>query len=224
MKQSIIDKMVAELNDTRYCKSDFEYDLRALNGYDEPFFWMVRKNGTSLCIIGVTQLIGWSKSQKKRFQLFRDKNCAISDILYWNEPAKYFYYDGFELVSVTKEDIPEIFNSVFDKFYENMKAEYSHEYAMCNEPLEIQYVSESTENRMNETLRFAEDMSDNSLKECVERLTKYDRCSTDHYISIYTDFAKHSFGWSEVVNGKCRMNGGIIYHNDKSDNHWQIHT
>ena len=216
--------MVAELNDTRYCKSDFEYDLRALNGYNEPFFWMVRKNGTSLCIIGVTQLIGWSKSQMKRFQLFRDKNCAISGILCWNEPAKYFYYDGFELVSVTKEDIPEIFNSVFDKFYEELKEEYCNEYEMCNEPLEIRYASEETEKRMSETIRFSEEMSDDSLKECVERLTKHCRMSTDHYIQIYTDFAKHSFGWSEMLNGNCRMNGGIIYHDYKKDNHWQIHT
>lgn len=225
MVQKIIEQMTAELNDTRFCKSDFEYDLKSLNGYDGPFFWMVRQNGTSLQLIGASEMLKWKECQGMRFQMFRDKNWAIASIMYWNEPnTKYFYYDGISMVSVTKEDIPVIWDALFSSFLNMVIEEHQDEYNIKDEPLDIEYASEETEKRMKEAMKLAEGMQDTSLQACLDNLSKHWRSSDNHVIQIYNDFAKHSFGWSEIINGKCVMNGGLIYHDYKKNDHWQIHS
>ena len=217
--------MRAELNDTKFCKSDFEYDLKALDGYDGPFFWMVRQNGTSLQRVGASEMLKWKENQGMRFQLFRDKNCVIASIMYWNEPnTKYFYYDGLSLMCVEKDNIPEILDALFTSFFQNMVEEFRDEYDIRDKALEITYASEDTEKKVNEALKFAESMKDESLKNCLENLSRHWRSSDNHVIQIYNDFDPNSFGWAEVVNGKCIMNGGLIYHGYKENNHWQIHT
>lgn len=53
MKKEIINQMRDELYDTKSCQHDFEkYDVEALAKTNEPFFWMVRELGTTLCNIG----------------------------------------------------------------------------------------------------------------------------------------------------------------------------
>lgn len=53
MIAEVIEQMRKELYDTHFCISDFEkYDLKELENTNEPFFWLVRDGGTSLCFIG----------------------------------------------------------------------------------------------------------------------------------------------------------------------------
>lgn len=104
MEQLIIDKMRSELFDTRLCKQDFEkYDVAQLQDTDEPFLWMVREHGTSLALIGPTQMDKMFHSESWRIALMKNPLDAIANILYWNdETAKYFYWSGYELCRIEK--------------------------------------------------------------------------------------------------------------------------
>ena len=224
MKQEIIDQLRAELHDTHYCKIDFERDIEILQDYDGPFFWIVRENGTSIRLVDAAEMLEMKNNQTIRFTLFRDKYAPIFWITHWNEPVKYFYYDGLKLQNIEKDDVRNIWDALFSRFYKVLGCEYFSEKTMCNSKLPIRYASEATKQRMNEALEFAESISDNSLKNCIERLSKHNRFAIEHNIIVYSDLADYSFGWEERINGECKMNGGIIYHQDKDNNHWQIHT
>lgn len=224
MKQEIIEQMYNELYPTRLCKQDFEkYDFKTLQNIDEPFFWMVREHGTSLCCIGVSQLLKWFGNEQSRFMLMQDNTTAIQSILYWNDStAKYFYYDGWRLHRVPKDDVKEIFMNVCGVAIKQMIAEHPEEAMVANQPLKLE-ICESARNALEEAKALANDLHDSSLKNCLKDLTLYRRIAIDHVIQIYGDFTKHSFGFSEYVNGKVRLSGGIIY-SEYSENHWSIHT
>ena len=226
MKQEILDKMAAEVYNTRFCQSDFEHDLKSLEHYDGPFLWLVRINGTSLRKIDMSEIFSWKNCEATRFQLFRYMDFPICDFVHWNKSkaVKFFYYDGYALLQVTKDDIVGIWHSVFSKFYGLMKDEYKSEYIICNKPLEIRYASEEVGKCITDVLRVANDMSDNSLQQCFDLLSHYLRNATNHYIMIYKDSLKYSFGFTEYVNGERRMSGGIIFDECRIGGYWQIHT
>lgn len=238
MKQEIIDQMRSELYTTNLCKTDFEeYDVPSLECCNEPFFWMVRKNGTSLTHIGPS-IAKYFESETRRMCVMRSKLCLLSSITYWNDKiAKYFYYDGLLLREITKEQVPEIFISIWGEAIEKMIQEHESEYRCVNEPLEVCFGSSETQSKLNESLKFAQSNNDDSLQKCIDRLQNRVRCAINHYIKIYSDFEKHCYEFAEFVNGECRMRGGIIYHGSPNEGYkengniqmqrtygWQIHT
>ncbi|CDB10892.1 putative uncharacterized protein [Bacteroides sp. CAG:633] len=107
--------MRSELFDTRLCKQDFEkYDVAQLQDTDEPFLWMVREHGTSLALIGPTQMDKMFRSESWRIALMRNPLDAIANILYWNdETAKCFYWSGFELCRIEKDELGIIYQRIW---------------------------------------------------------------------------------------------------------------
>jgi len=103
-----------------------------------------------------------------------------------------------------------------------------------------------TEGKLDEALKFAKEIKDNSLQNCLNRLKKteetykIDGRPIQTYISI--DFAPYSFYFSrhDELTGLFKGNGGIIFHgiHDRGGdggaptfsvcleptNGWQIHT
>ena len=103
-----------------------------------------------------------------------------------------------------------------------------------------------TDGKLEETLKFAKSINDNSLQECLDRLKKveenYGNGLTAVETEISNDFAPHSFYFNRVYSRSNQFisNGGIIYHGKHDNggdggsptfsvsltpcNGWQIHT
>lgn len=223
--EELIKQMRAELYGTSYCTSDFEkYDAEIIKRSPEPFFWMVREHGTTLLQIGPTLGDELSK-QSVRLELMRDRNAALNPVMYWNEPyAKYFYYDGWKLCRVEKDDVATIYNNVWGAKFDKLASEYPDEYEMCNEPLELRMAHEGVETKFKQCKEIARDLHDPSFMDCFNRLKKWRRVSTNQYMEICNDFATNSFTFSEIIDGNTHICGGIIYHPGSENNRWQIHT
>lgn len=223
--QKLIEQMRAELFSGKFCISDFEdYDVININKSSEPFFWMVRRNGTTLLQIGLTMEHNLGK-QNIRMEVMRNHNALISSIMYWNEEcAKYFYWDGWKLHPIEKTDIPVIFKNVWGARIARLAIDFPEEYAMANKPLELRMANDKVEVKFKKVKEIARDIHDESFMDCVERLKNWRRISTNQYIEIYDDFTKNSFGFAEMLDGDSNICGGIIYHANLNDNRWQIHT
>lgn len=70
---------------------------------------------------------------------------------------------------------------------------------------------------------YAESLKDDSLKNILDRFKNYIRMAIDHKIFLLKN-GEHDFYFEERVNGKMRLNGGIIFHANKSENRWESHT
>lgn len=224
MKQEIIEQMRAELYPSRWCQKDFEkYDLEILNKDNSPFFWMVRQDGTSLVQIGPESHFRYFNNESSRMAIMRDKFIVLGNILYWNyDTAKYFYYDGWKLHTINKDEMCEIYQNIWENAIKEMIAAHSEEAEMVNQPIEVK-VSESAVKALEEAKIYAETLGDTTLISCLNRLSQYNRLAVNHYFEIYNDFTKYGFGFTEYVNGEVRLCGGILFH-DGDRKHWSIHT
>ena len=104
-----------------------------------------------------------------------------------------------------------------------MQEEYPEEYAAINVPLEL-VMSLETEKQVCEAKMFAQSLNDDSLSNCLKRLSNWTRQAVNHKIEIYLDFALHSFVFCEKINNKPNINGGIIFNPNATQNRWSIHT
>jgi len=227
MKQETINQMRSYLYDTNLCRSDFEkYDLPSLENVNEPFFWMVRQHGTSLMFIGYSTVKQWYEKESRRMELFRDKTAPLVSFLFYRNytDAKFFFWNGTVLLQVNLDQICQIYDSFIDKSYQELCRDFKAEFEMCQKPLPVKFASNETEADWNKTVKFAADMGDESPVQCLEKLQSHQRMAIDQYILIFRDYCGHSFNFAEIVNGECRINGGIIYHDDKTDTRWQTHT
>ena len=227
MKQEIIEKLRAELFDGSYCHSDFEkYDVPALEASEEPFFWLAYEYGTSMVRIGVTSINSFFESEKMRIAMFQDSFTPIGSITYYKtyEKKKCFYWDGYTLQEVSIEDVAAIYNRLTDKIYKEMCEKYAVELEVANKPLEIRFSTPEQEQRYKEVLKYAEELEDESLSNCVFRLSQWRRCAVNQYIRIGYDFADKSFSFVDMINDEPNINGGIIYSSYSKQNRWSIHT
>jgi hypothetical protein len=69
-----------------------------------------------------------------------------------------------------------------------------------------------TNGKLDEALKFAETMKDESLKECINGLKRVEELHPEVETTVCCDFAPHSFYFERYENEKFRGNGGIIYH------------
>lgn len=227
MKQEIIEKLRSELFDGSCCHSDFEkYDVPALEASDEPFFWLSYEYGTVMVRIGATSINSFFESEKGRMAMFQNYLTPISYITFYKtyEKKKCFYWDGYVLQEVSIEDVEAIYTRLTDKIYKQMCEKYADEVAVANKPLEIRFTTPEQEQRYKETLKFSEELEDESLAQCVFRLTQWRRCAVNQYILIGYDFADKSFSFVDMINEEPGTNGGIIYSKHSQQNRWSIHT
>lgn len=237
MDKCIIDEMRFYLSKNENCIKDFEkYDIKELKENWEPFFWMVREYGTSLCHIGPSIMNSLFRNEASRFQIFRDYDAPIASLKYWNESGRIFFYDGFQLVEIHKIDIKCIYANIWYNEIEHVMEEHIAEFEMRDKPLEIR-MEEQVAERLEKSKEFANSIGDTSLEGCLTRLSKHSRLGVDHYISLSPDFSEHGYIFCEYLNNECRMNGGIIYHGNPKEGYkenssvqlnpsygWSIHT
>ncbi|NDV63987.1 DUF4120 family protein [Bacteroides sp. 224] len=91
-----------------------------------------------------------------------------------------------------------------------------------------------------EAREFAASIHDNTLQDCLDRLSRWEYNDPDHPKTIYIggDFAEHSLSFREVYeDGRTGVCGGIIFHSASADQNnysvslsgrndarWEIHT
>lgn len=227
MDKKIIEQMRAELYDTRLCRSDFEkYDVESLKENTEPFFWLVREYGTSLVKMGATEIARWFSEEHFRFEMFRNHYAPFASISFFSkyECLKVFYWDGLELRRITMLDAGSIYDNLVCPMWSQQVKQHIEEYEMRDKPLEIRFMSETTEKRYQADLKYAESLNDTSLKDCINRLSRWCRKAVNHYIAIYSDFSEHGYCFCEMVNDEPNINGGIIMSQYAEKNRWSTHT
>ena len=72
-------------------------------------------------------------------------------------------------------------------------------------------IADHTDGKLDEALKFAEEIKDESLQKCIDRLNLADELNETETI-IFTDFAPKSFYFVRNKNKDFRSNGGIIFH------------
>lgn len=220
--KQLIEKMRSELYDTHFCKQDFEkYDVARISECREPFLWEVYENGTHLAMIGPTTILGWLKTESLRMQLFRDCCAPISVISYQQslKDRKLFYFDGLSFVQIEHGKVLELYDNLWGNTIRKEFDNHPEEVDMVNKPLKLVF-SEGALQRKLECEKKQRELGNDSFTKCLQRLEKWTRMAVDHEIRIGLDFCDLSFTFGEYVNGKLRINGGIIFHGDK----WCIHT
>lgn len=224
----LIEALRSELYSDKYCISDFlKWDVPAIKASGEPFFWLVNTNGTHLVFCGTTRINEVLGTEAGRMRVFRDPHAPIAAITYYKDsayPTKVFYWDGFNLQRVTIDEVCMIWDNLSERLIQRAMSEYPEEYAQRDALLPVRFASPETEERYKKSLEYSDDLADESLARCVERLTKYPRCAINQYILISTDFVEHGYDFAEMVNDKCAINGGIIPSFKKGYERWQIHT
>lgn len=223
MEQKIIEKLRSELNDTYWCKNDFEkYDIESFEGENEPFFFSIRENGTSLLFIGPS-LEYYLKDEANRFRVMRNPEWMINNILYYQEDGiKYFYYDSYILHSISKEDVKTIFKNIWGYRFNRLAEEYPEEFELKDVSPEV-VMDDFTQSKMDKALHFAAEKEDQSLVKILNRFRSKERMAVDHEIWIYEEGGT-SFYFEERMNGKRIMNGGIIFHEGSTGNgRWSVH-
>lgn len=155
----------------------------------------------------------------------KDSHAIIASIVYWDDLDynKYFYWDGAQLQKVSKDKVISIFNNIWGSRIHQLSIQYPDEYAAINKPLELKMSPEISE-RVKEVKNIASELQDSSFEDCLKSLQKWVRFAVNQHIEIYGDFAKNSFGFSEVVNGKRKICGGIIMSPNATERRWSIHT
>lgn len=223
MRKEIMKQMENYLNGNRFQSYDFDIDKEDLKDRNEPFIWGLLPSGTGLILLGET----FEKSLEKesfRMRIFKDKMAPINDFMYWSKSLEYriFYYDYLDLREIRKEDVEKLYLNVWDERIERLKKEYKEEAEVANKPIEI-VCKYDCEEYLKEQLIYAKSLKDESLKKVLDMLRNHIRMAVDHKIYLLKD-GERDFYFEEKVNGKARLNGGIIFHANKSENRWEIHT
>lgn len=226
MRKEIIEQMKSYLNGNSFQSYDFSIDEKSLAGKNEPFVWVVYESGTML------QLLGKSfedklEEQQFRMRLFGNRLFPIIGMLYRMNEMKskrfhVFYYDYLELREIKKEDVEKLYLGIWGEQIEQLKRKYKDEAEEVGKPIEL-VCKYDCEKFLEEQLQYARSLDDASLGSIMERLRNRGRDAVDQKIFLMKD-GEHDFYFEERINGKMRLNGGIIFHANKSENRWESHT
>lgn len=223
MRKEIIEQMEGYLNGGRFQSYDFDLDKCDLKDRNEPFIWAVLENGTSLQFLGRT-FEKRLEEESFRMRIFKNKISPLDNFIYWSKDSKckIFYYDYLDLREIQKEDIEKLYLNIWNERIEQLKKEYKEEAEVANKPIEI-VCKYDCEEHLKEQLIYAKSLKDESLKKVLDMLRNHIRMAVDHEIYLLKD-GERDFYFEEKVNGKVRLNGGIIFHANESDNRWKSHT
>ena len=186
------------------------------------FFWLTRENGTTLVKLGYEMFDTYAQNESWRMAWFKDFLAPIYTLKYYIEQSRIFYYDKTELREVVWCDVVRIFTDAYTIAYQYLRSLHQDEANVGGKLLPIK-IKCSVE-YLKEQLRYADTLGDTSLRDCLHRLRRWNRCAVNQHVEIYGDFAKHSFTFAEVINGETHIFGGIIYSEYSSPRRWSIHT
>lgn len=240
MKREVIKYLGNCLPDNQWCRSDFKRDVERLEKLpdDTQFFWLgynnSRGSGTVLVVLDEDS---WYETEAGRLAMFRDFKFPIRNMAYFGgENGDFHYYDGKEIGEIYYAEFQEIYRDLCSPEYERQKRLHTAEYEARNKPLELVYSDDAIKALVADEA-FAREMGDTSLMECLETLRRYARMALDHKVYITPDIDARCYNFSERINGRPQIYGGIIYHGSPKEGYrennacqltpsygWQIHT
>lgn len=244
MTEKLLKQMIGIVDaNMEYYKCDFYkcdlqmlYNCEKLDKYDDPsvpeFWWEVNASHTHLLIIDEDNLRNvLNENESCRFSFLRKPMSFLyGSFYYWiknyNKQSKFYHYDPKEDVlselsaHEAKQQIDDIAAPIGKRLYEEVVAEHPKEAELCNAHVPIKFASGNIYRRFVQLVETHPDGK--KLLERIRRFRSYPRCAVNHYIQIANDFEKTDFVFSEMINDKCHLFGGIIY--SKSAHDWFLHT
>lgn len=223
MRKEIIEQMESYLNGNIFQSYDFNIDKGDLKNRNGPFIWGLLPSGTGLILLGET-FEESLENESFRMRIFGNKMAPIDDFMYWskNLECRIFYYDYLDIREIRKEDVEKLYLNIWGERIERLKKEHKEEVEVVNKPIEI-VCKYDCEEHLKKQLIYAKSLKDKSLKNILDRLKNHIRMSVDHKIYLLKN-GEHDFYFEEKVNGEKQLNGGIIFHANKSENRWESHT
>lgn len=223
MKENLLKQMIAVVDITvKSCKSDFyTYDLSSLAHEETPkFVWSVRKSGTSLLKIEPEKLLDKLRTiEASRFSFMLNPLQSVESFLYF-PGERTFYYDGTELKELGNPELE--VHAICDTMYKDAEVTIQNEFGATegkywHSKIPVRFASERIARRVWKRLHESEG---GQLLNILKRFHQYIRLAVDEKVVICADFDEHSFSFYQERNGKCVLNGGILFYNDA----WHMHT
>lgn len=237
MKESVLNVMQRYVDSImENDKRDFEfYDKNELKDYDGDFIWNVRGWGTSLYMIDTDAVVkALTESETARYSYGRAaKKHYLADYIYLPADGETFVYVNGVFEKSTPDFAKELYK---DRMLEAISI-YERDGGKMPENYELEVKFRCSISYVKEQLRYAEKHNDKSLISSLKRMRCWQKLSDNDCVEVYQDFADRSFTFAHIRDGRCVLNGGIIFHGYPEEGYttggsiqltpsygWQIHT
>lgn len=215
MKWQIIRQMSETVCDVmRSYQIDFySKDLNLLHDYEGEFIWQVSPTHTHLSLIDPNKMVkDMETNEYALYDYARNDtwaaaclNCRCSDELI-------FYYDGKSdmMVQIERDKAIATYNERKDEAI----AIYKQQVGVLPSDLKvrIEFASKEVRSEFIKQVKYAQEHEDGSLMDCVKHFQKYPKHTHDHKFVIYKDMCERCFQFTEYLNGRVGLHGGIIFH------------
>ena len=233
MKREIIKQMIQIAGSER--ADDLSYDIAVLKDYEEQFVWSISGTTCTALQLCSKEIIKFQlNTESGRYRYARDGHrlwiCDHDDSKYYWCGAK----GSNQLIEITRTQAENWSGMQYEEALQEWKAD-GNEFPTRLIVGELKINCPAT--YLEEQLQYAKKHNDNSLDNILKRLSDRPRCADNHYIHIDKDFAERSFIFTEFINGKVEMRGGIIFHGYPDEGYkencsvqltplygWQVHT
>lgn len=214
-RKDIIAQMETIVNEkmTSY-QSDFtEYDRKTMEsakGWQFPMVWIVRSGGTYLLRVGEAAEM-FTRNEYHRYDYASGSPSIPSTIASMNdiyEDASFYIID---LEGVRKSDYKACIE-VYRDIMEPVVNKWVKEHGKLPKPKTKVKFRGITLSELKELIRDCEKHDGTSLLTVLKRFHNYRQCVADHYVDVYYYRSHNEFAFSEMVNGKPHLCGGIIFH------------
>lgn len=235
MEEKLLKQMsaIVDSNMEAY-KSDFyTYDLALLYSYDKtPEFWweVYPTHSHILCVSSerLEQLL--RKNAASRFSFMDNPESFIYGgfkyyLINYGKYSKFYHYTSEKgLVATTAEEatmqIWDICKPIVEKLKGILATEFGDETKYYGTKVPVRFANEKIRQRFMWLVRNHADGG--RLLKRFQQFRNYQRKAIQHEIVISSDFEPTDFTFSDVLEEKCTLFGGIIYSKDSHD--WFIHT
>lgn len=224
----------------------YKVDLSTLYKYEScdnysndnipEFFWEVNKSHTHLSIVDEAQWKKWiDDSDALRFRLGREKDYPVGSFMYWvknydrlesDGGSDFYHYNPetkkLELIPTfeVKDAVLKAWEPIIENLYKYLCEHYgAKEGKYWNTHVPVRFADERVFNRCLQLV--TEHKDGRQLLKRLKGFRNYQRLAINHQIVIGNDWELTDFTFSEQINDKCRLFGGIIYSEASG---WSMHT
>lgn len=220
-REKIIKQMEGVVSTFMRNPSDFEkYDRATIyesHRTDFPIFWIVNNNSTYLIKLG-WYVSGITLGKEEYIYDWVSGSPYPDMYLAYVETNSQFYLiteNGIKKTSIQayKETVRDLITPAV--------AKYIKEHGNLPKPKVKVKFRGITLSKLKELINDCRKHNDDSLLKCLKRFHRYNQSVADHYISVCYDSRYNEFGFTEMINGKSHLVGGIIFHGWKETGYFQ---
>lgn len=215
MVTEILNKMAEIVAKTMTCfQSDFEkYDKEyivreGVNAF--PFLWMVHHSHTYLIRLSEFRK-NYFENEGLRYDIAQE--CSWIHAYLWprcsrvSEDIYFVNKDG--VVPISLEQARNIARDTIDLAVTT----WAQEHEQLPKKFKVRVViSGISLGKLKELIQDCRNHNNDSLLKCLKRFHNYRQQAKDHQVYVWYNEGYNEFSFSEMVNGRCRLNGAIIFH------------